>query len=584
MKPHAPRHEDPHRPIPMQPLRPHPRFQSTLARFSRTSVALLVVPIAVHADPPPYEVGVPSWLAARSWLDKSQWPDPATAAAQIDRSGFAGVSAVLRLDGRTVGRASAFTDDAAILRRTAGKAFAQAMSDPAITALPATLEAEAPAKLTLELEFASVPEPLLGRTFGAAIKRLRPGIDGIALRRGAAWAYAFPGRMLATATAGSAASTMLRLAADLGLPPKDLDHLRTIDDVGLYRFETLRLAQSKPTALPFEATRSGAVSNEAIDAAATARLASSIIAHLRQHRVGNGEPDEDRPSFLGDFNPISGRHDPIEAPPRDRALVAWALAVAANARGLPGAERTNAKTLAVELLRTLDAPPARDATTALAVLAASILSTMDGPVDVVIQTTLRDGGGVLLEDVPCEDPSFCALLAAAVASLPTSVERIQARIHDAWRDATPEGLIANLDWLALAERSLARRSGETSQRLGLLRDIATMLVARQHREHATADLIGAIPFNAQRRDVVDARTLRLGFAIRVLADLDPSIPADTHGGMIRFARQLQMAETEARLHRGHRKAIGGICESPWSPKQPLASSAMGLVLAAENLR
>ena len=547
----------------------------------RTFAVVGVLATLASAEPPSFDTSVPAWLTVREWMNSGEWPDVDDHESQPSRVGLAGVSTVLRLDGRTVGRAMAFTDEPAILRRATGKAFAQAMSDPAFASLPETLKAKAASTFTLELEFASPPEPLLGRTFAAAIKRLRPGIDGIALRRGESWAYAFPGRMLATATAGSPTSTMLRLAAELGLPPKDLDQLRLIDDVGLYRFETLRLAQAKPTSLPFEVRRAGVTVKTQADPAA---FTASIIAHLAHHRVERGSGEENRPAFLGDFNPIADRHDPIEALPRERAMVAWALANAASSTGVPDAARHNARTLAVELLATLPSPPARDTTTALAVLAASALRQSEDPIDEIVERVLREGGEVLLIKEACDDRAFCPLLAAAVASLPTSIENIEERIAEGWRDATPEFMVANLDWLALAERSLARRTGETSERVGLLRDIALMLVARQHANFATADLNGAIPINAQAKHRIDARSLRLGVALQILSDLGAAIPETAHEGMLRFARQLQMSEQDARLHRGYRKGVGGICEAPWDPSQPLASNAIALLLSTENLR
>ena len=77
--------------------------------------------------------------------------------------------------------------------------------------------------------------------------------------------------------------------------------------------------------------------------------------------------------------------------------------------------------------------------------------------------------------------------------------------------------------------------------------------------------------------------MRLGIALHVLEDLGLEVSERTHDGMLRFARQLQLSAPDASLYRGHHKGHGGIRASPWTPNQPLASSAMALVLGAEEL-
>lgn len=573
VKPLAPIHGYPYNPTssPM-PASRHP-FHTLQTGFFRTCCAVICASTSVVAEPPTFDASVPGWLAVRSWMDANSWPNSKDVKDQPSREGYQGLSAVLRLDGRTIGLARSFSDDPAILRRTAGKALGQAMSTPAVASLPEPLQAHAATRFTLELEFASKPEPLLGRTFGAAIKRLRPGIDGIALRRGSRWAYAFPGRMLATATAGSLSATMLRLAAELDLPPKDLDALRELDDVGLYRFETLRLAQSTPTAFPFEVYRCGSIVQP--DPTATTVFAASIIDHFQRHRVPSDDERPEMPTFLGDFNVVADRHDPIEASPADRALVAWALATAAASSGVPDDARRAARSLALELLESLNTPPKLDATTAFAVLAASSLHDGNAPLD--------EFARALLGDHPPAKPALRPLLAAAIATLNVPIETIETNINLAWHNATADFLVSHFDWLAFAERSLATRTGERSARVQVLNDVATMLIARQLLADQSSDLYGAIPLNSNAAYRIDARSLRLGVALHTLEDLGLVVPEPTHEGMLRFARQLQLANPDAALYLGHLKGLGGIRASPWTVNQPLASSAMALVLAAEHL-
>ena len=567
-----------------------------LTGFFRTCCVVLILSCSALAEPPSFDDAVGSWITAREWLDAGTLPGKDTPEAQLPVESLAGASVVLRLDGRTIGKSVEFGADDLLLRRVLGRAMTQALGDPTLRALPEAFRERATERLTLEIEFASSPKPLLGTQLGSAIARIQPGIDGIAMRRKEQWAYAFPGRAVATGTAGNVTSTILRLAADLGLPPRDLPELRQIDDIGLYRFNTLRMAQSNPEDLPFEAFRSGqVVARSDLDQDARKAFAESLIIHLNSHRPNDADIDQGAPVFLGDFDPVADRHNPLLAPPLERALVAWALAEAARCQVIDPAARTMAREDALYLLHSLQEPDLENPDLSLDVtcLAASALVSCEGPNEPVALQTLQRITPVLLQRSATESNSQRIQHAAALAAIPECIvpaatnESVRRWLDLAWADATPELLVTNLDWYAVAEHAYAQRMGSPATRVGLLRNTREVLSARREKEPLGNDLEGGIPLQSVAKDRIDARVLRLGVACALLEKIEPpqssQYAREIVDGLVRFAIQLQMSEQDAYLFRGSRRAIGGVREAPWSPQQPLAAEAMALLLVTQTL-
>ena len=425
------------------------------ARFFRTFLVIAIVSGTTFAEPPSFDEAVGSWLTAREWLNEGVLPEQGSPEANLSIAGLAGASVVLLLDGRTVGRAAEFSDEDQLIRRVLGRAMAQALGDSTLRSLPEAIRQNATSGLTLEIEFAGAPRPLLGSSLSSAVARIRPGIDGLAVRRAEEWAYAFPGRSMSTGTAGNITSTILRLTPELGLPPRDLPELRKLDDISLYQFDTLRIAQASPKAIPFEAQRSGrVVPRSDVTEDGQRAFAESLIHHLHTHRPSDADIEAGAPVFLGDFNPVSDQYDPLLAPPLERALVAWALAEAAQCNALGPEARALARDDAIYLLGTLQEidleTPGLEADAS--VLAAAALVNCDGPNDPAAMLILQRVTPVLLSRTAVESNSQRIQHAAAIAAIPQCIipaatdDAVRRWLDLAWEDATPELLVSNLDW------------------------------------------------------------------------------------------------------------------------------------------
>ena len=546
-------------------------------------LAVLALTGLAAATPPSMEDAVAGWLRARAWLDAGTLPAETSEEAGIEIAGMEAVGVLLRMDGRSIGRGDDPAGDDRAVRRALGRALAQAFGNERVRDLPAAIRDTLPSRLALELEFAGPDEPLLGGTLAAAASRIRPGIDGIAIRRGTSIARSLPGRELATGTADATSSTIFRLLDELGLPPRDLPQLRELDQVSLRRFETIRIGQAASDEFPRVLLRAGdRVERGPLDPATLQAIRRRIVTNLLGHRPADVDAAADRPRFLGDYDPIADRHDPFEATPADRLLVAWALAESGSAgSGDPTLDRRS-KDAALALLRETTELELQDpACTDLALLTATSLDDYT-EIGRVLETI--EGG------TSPTDPVGLARRAAAIGAIPVNIAddaTFLQRLDDAWKmNRSVDTMVASFEWLALAERSRQRRTGESSPRLDALRAVRDSLLLRQERD-ATIDLAGGLELRTGSRSTVDARTLRPGLGMAVLEQLpsdDPDANRRATGGVegiVRFLRQLETAERDARLLPGWRKASGGLRIAPWSARQSVAANATAVLLLLE---
>lgn len=546
-------------------------------------LAVLALTGLAAATPPSMEDAVTGWLRARAWLDAGTLPAETSEEAGIEIAGMEAVGVLLRMDGRSIGRGDDPAGDDRAVRRALGRALAQAFGNERVRDLPAAIRDTLPSRLALELEFAGPDEPLLGGTLAAAASRIRPGIDGIAIRRGTSIARSLPGRELATGTADATSSTIFRLLDELGLPPRDLPQLRELDQVSLRRFETIRIGQAASDEFPRVLLRAGdRVERGPLDPATLQAIRRRIVTNLLGHRPADVDAAADRPRFLGDYDPIADRHEPFEATPADRLLVAWALAESGTAgSGDPTLDRRS-KDAALALLRETTELELQDpACTDLALLTATSLDDYT-EIGRVLETI--EGG------TSPTDPVGLARRAAAIGAIPVNIAddaTFLQRLDDAWKmNRSVDTMVASFEWLALAERSRQRRTGESSPRLDALRAVRDSLLLRQERD-ATIDLAGGLELRTGSRSTVDARTLRPGLGMAVLEQLpsdDPDANRRATGGVegiVRFLRQLETAERDARLLPGWRKASGGLRIAPWSARQSVAANATAVLLLLE---
>jgi hypothetical protein len=562
---------------------------------------------------PPVEPAVGAFLAARSWVDTLDCPTADDPAALVELPGCRGVSVMLRHEGRLVGHGDEFAGDAAaadpdrlMLRRAVAKAISKARGDRVVGSLPEEIRGGAGDRLTLEIEFAGEPSPLLGRTFAECAARVEPGIDGMALRRGDVFLASFPSRLLATGLAGTPGRTLLSLATEAGLPAKDLSELVALEPVGVYRFRTLRLAQSEPGGLPEEVFRSGRVVDGAeVTRERLASLLSDLLQRLRKTipDPAGGEPETllAKGLALGDYLPVPDEYRPLVAPPLDQAMLAFALADVAANESVAASDREIARTTSRSLLGAIGLIPREPADPLAIANVAPLVCLAASRLDELPEGPAREA--VTRARTACLAPDAVgdvALRAAAIAALSArgEIERsvAEAAIANAWSAAPGERQVGAFPWLVLAERTLALAARRPMARAGEFQALAGLVLAAQvdaRDPNFAADLVGGIRLGTGRTPIT-AQSFRpaLGLAWLRSRAAAAGLPVDAitrerlaDGSLAagRFLLQLAVDEADARRFRNPARAAGGIRAAAWESDQPVAVQAFGLLFASALL-
>jgi hypothetical protein len=501
------------------------------------------LPTAERAGPaagqePSLAATIAAWTTARRWLDGYALPREHEAEAATVIPGAFGLSVVIRANGTILGRGESVPVDGLSLRRAMSHAMGEAWGAGVRSLAESLGERSVGPRLTLELEVVSAPDPLLGRSFAEAAERIRPGLDGLAVRRGDRWALSFVGRQLASNRARNPSATFVALAAELNLPAADLSELRRTDDVALYRVDGIRLVQLVAGGAPTPLVRNDEfVAESAATADSVARLAAAV-AHRLVRTVPRERPDraavvtpgvasealnKARRLLRGDYHPAADEYRPIIAPAADQALGVLAMLRLANssvpaavpeAPGLAAECRSTAINILEELasnsapaLRHGEGEPLSEsrvaATVVLAVLALPPAERTPWLRELLALTigTVRDSaaqGEAATSEKPrsANSAHLLALEAAALAAAhrddPQSItaEAAVAAADRAWEAVTPDHAVTLFPWIVWAEQDLATAGIARAQEpLWAVRDL---LIQAQDLSEITASPNGEL--------------------------------------------------------------------------------------------
>lgn len=596
-----------------------------------------------------------AFATLRDWVSAFETPRMNDDSSRVPIEGATGVCMVLRRSGRVLGIGTDNTGDALMLRRAARNALNDVLSDPVLSALSAdllkqqqenpehaltidALRAQVGAKLTIELEVAGQLTPLIGRSLEQLARKLEPVIDGVALRQGQNIEYTFPSHLRASnaAAAGDPAKLLLNLAIKAGIAIKDIDELARREDLGLYSFRTITLAQNAPDESPRQTLRGDVVvPQEAVNRESIAALADGLAKHLiaslwPQTDDSGPEPVERvQVGIRGDYSVVADQYRPLFAPPLDQALAALALNRYANA-GEHGADRAivaHAVDAAATILRDLsivtsvEDDPRRD----LAACAAIVHAMLEGPWTLKDSTvaalfaearsrvmqSFEPGSGFLNRLDPAQRARTVpapvqAMLAGALSRLLSQPdvesrpkdEFVRQAIDEAWKSAPPAQHVALLPWIGWAEADYV---AATNQPLAHADDLRLLLEALHesrigsatHPATATnADLIGGFALTGESlaAPTATAQTVRPG-AWLATALTNPALVENDkaaeyvagHLRTMRFLMQLSVRSDNLGAVRNPGRALGGLRNAPWDSDQPVPAQALGLMTAADTL-
>jgi hypothetical protein len=456
--------------------------------------------------------------------------------------------------------------------------------------------------LTVELEVAAAPVPLLGSTFTDVAGQLDPGRDGLAMRRGDRLAMLFPAQARAANTAGRVERLLPSLAAELGLAPLEPGALAERFGVSVYRFRAVHLAQPAAAAAPFITFRGDDL---VLEGDVTQPSLVDLARGIAEHLMGTPGPRPEPLGVLGTYRPTSDRYDPLIAPPLEQALSAWALARYGRLRGGAEPEARRAADAAVQVLADLaqvapgENDPLADPVACAAIVVASLEdSTRLRPPQVdELFARARDRVRTAYTH---EAPNGQALIAWALSRLlVTGSADIDARlvrsaIDAAWASVLAPREISLLPWLGWAEADCAAATGQapaSAQRLLRIRRLADASRVGSPDRPGPADLVGGFALSRGDRLTATAQTLRpaafLAWMVRqphlTSRPGEAEVALDRILSTARFVMQLSVREPSAWAYRNPGRALGGIRAATWDRDQPVAAQALGLVFAAETL-
>lgn len=604
------------------PASDHPAAPERTGGEQDSSAPKLGAPPLDSPREPDVSSCVNAFLDAREWVSAMNAPPTEDPASAVPLPGVRGIAVSLRFEGRVIGSGEEWpggVGDDRMLRRAVARAIASALGDELLRNLDPTLRADAGKRLALEVEFAGRPEPLLGRTFDECVGRIDRGLDGVAFRRGypgsITWHVAFPGYMLATNTARSPRSTIDRLVRESGLPVKDLPELSRIEPVGIFRFVTLRLAQSTAEAPPVPRGRGV---SRVVDAEVTrASVEAHAMAVLRRfvRALPPEEGNETMPrgvGIFGNYSPVRDAYEPMIAPPQDQAFVAWAAAAAAASPAFTAEERTEARELATRVLRDLtqttptESRPLDTVPAMAGIVCASELliqsSDPDHPtLDDDLQQTARIAREKLTERLMRGNNVHERALASLAAAMTVGTERrmvLATELHklldSLWQLPNRDQLIGILPWLVLADAAYARATGESTvhatESLAVMR-LLFLVQAGYAELVGETDLRGGFRLNGERRSGVTSQSLRPGLALAGMLAFSGFLPIEGPESLqsltlckerlialLRFSQELTISGDLPLFYRNPKRAEGGIREALWDADQSVIANAMAVLV------
>ena len=550
-----------------------------------------------------------AWFtAARAWLDAAPAKPAETPEndalsalpAPVAGASFTAVEVVLRLDGRVVGEAWQRGPGTSAVRTALASALRQAQSDARIAALPEALRAGLGRRLSLELEFAGDPVPLVGERLDLMAARIEPALEGLAIRNGDRWVFALPSSVQAHNQANFLNYLSLTLAREVGLDPAASKDLKLPDGSAAYRLPTRRLAQRSFDATPFESVRGKPiVPLGAVDAAGVQAMALDLARHLRQRWPNTEALPADAAAAMralgprATYQPSRNEWPEPVSPPADQALAALAMAELSTAAWAPDDERQAARAFAIDTLGSVRAvadgesdPMADPAACGAILLAARTLDrAQSGWADEPTRAWLSRVADTLRHWPADRATPAPAVAAMAMAALGPEVA--PALASAAWNATSAERVVVASPWL-LGPGATPPSDASQAWRAALIPLVEAQFAARIDGASAE-DLDGGWSPGASA-PWPNAQSARAVAALATALQRDGTVEAAQRETAmrtlicgLRFLRQLQVDADACHAFRDPARAMGGIRAAGWDSDQPMAASAYALLASVRAI-
>lgn len=593
-------------------------------------IALLTACIAivpVHAssdnaaqDLPSAEAMAMAFTRTRAWLNDFTLPAPDEPAARVPLPGARAVCIIIRRPGKVVGIGTDWSGDDLMLRRAAARAFGEALSDPVIRGLAESDPRELGRGLLVDIEIAGAPVPVVAGTYENLAGEIRPGLDGVAIRRGNDWRFRFPTEFRMSSTADSLPFVFPGMLSELGLSAKPLSALQRESGLSVYRFRTTHFVQPGSDQSPIETFRGDLlVPPQAIDRDAIASMARALIEHLEASLW----PAEHPLGLHGTYRPLLDQYRPPIAPPGEQAMLAWALSRFAKTPGVEAADRDRALVLAQRIMNDLavleeaeDSPLTDQVTCAFLVLAGASLMpqapveeamSMLGAAEGVLVKSFNESSGFrpLDQGAPASggsqfSPTSQAIIAFALAerlragATNPPATTVRAAIDKAWTSVAAPDHLTLMPWIGWAEAAYADATGgELAHREDLMtiRELLRTVQVSPASDPESPDLHGGFRLAGRFGPRTTSQGLRgaawlatIAGDTRLVPDYLQRAEIERLRAFTRFLAQLAVRPEACWTYPSPARSVGGIRNAAWEADQALPAQALGLLTYGEMLR
>ncbi len=527
----------------------------------------------------------------------------------IDPEGVSGTSVRIRIRGAVLGDSTVMSDDGSSVWRATRNALREAVAGLPFESADERAEAfeQSAGRLVVEVELAGSLQPILGETFAAAARRIRPWVDGTAARVGQRVEAFFPGSMIATNADPEAA--LRACVGRFDVAPMELADLASRESLVVYRFETVHIVRSQSEGLAQFLQRGDRIIPDSdVTVANLQGAAESIARHLLTHEWRGAEPL----GMTGAYLPHRDAYDPPIATPSEQALAAIALSRFARVPGCDGAIREESQRFAMRLLQRLTIvesgepdPLADPLACALWLIARDDLNrsadAIQGMLSPEFATRARSTVAELFDiergwqaSAPRRQRAlFTHCLAVLARDDPDLRDLADAALGERFRTVDAGRLVAEMPWLGWAAIELAGDAPSigAAPRLRLLAEASWASQVTPERSASWApDLAGGIVFGSGSASLPTWQTLRpLAFLGTALGDprlvgaeeFAPELASMRRS--LRFVLQLQVRAPFSALVRVPERSEGGIRLSTWDQTLRIEASALGLLTLSETL-
>ena len=172
--------------------------RTTLAGMLLLLAAVLLGPSIQSAqgrfldDQPDLDDGIDAWFIAREAVDAMHVPPTEQTTIDEESPEFRSASIILRFRGQIIGVGDAADMGRETLHVALTNAVNNARMSRRVRELPIEMLESVGRGAIIELELGGKPTPVLGETIEQISTSIRPGIDGLAIRRVTLFNYVFP--------------------------------------------------------------------------------------------------------------------------------------------------------------------------------------------------------------------------------------------------------------------------------------------------------------------------------------------------------------------------------------------------------